>query len=107
MLIAHDFRSRYAAFRFDGKPSLSVRSILKTYGFRWNPTGGVWWRARVSGAADVAAAIRDQENREHPQSRLAVSVDAIRAAELATGDDGAPDWSDLIYENDCARRCGF
>jgi hypothetical protein len=32
-------------FRFDGKPSDEVRSILKSNGFKWSPSRGTWVRA--------------------------------------------------------------
>lgn len=50
------------AFKFDGKPDDDVRAMLKHAGFRWNPAGGVWWRRKVAGYADVAQAIRDHWN---------------------------------------------
>ncbi len=50
-------RAHYVEVRFPDKPSERVRAILKAHGFRCNPAQGVWWRNRVSGAADVFAAI--------------------------------------------------
>lgn len=38
---------------FADKPSDGIRSALKANGFRWSPAGQVWWRRRVTGAADL------------------------------------------------------
>lgn len=32
-------------FKFDGKPSDEVRSILKSHGFKWSPSRGTWVRS--------------------------------------------------------------
>src|SRR5262245_24309065 len=43
--------------RFAEKPDARVRGVLKANGFRWAPGEGIWWRRRVSGAADFIAAL--------------------------------------------------
>lgn len=43
---------------FDEKPDERIRHALKANGFRWNPKAGLWWRNRVTGAADVIGAIQ-------------------------------------------------
>lgn len=43
---------------FPEKPNEATLSCLKRWGFRWNPRGAYWFRARVNGAADAIAAIR-------------------------------------------------
>ena len=44
-------------FRFTTKPPADVLATLKSYGFRWSPGAKCWWRRRVTGAADIVAAI--------------------------------------------------
>jgi hypothetical protein len=39
---------------FDGKPSDTIRQLLKSHGFRWSPTEGAWQR-QLSNAAIWAA----------------------------------------------------
>ena len=43
--------------RFSAKPDERVRTMLKAHGFRWSPQAGLWWRRKVTGAADVIAAL--------------------------------------------------
>jgi hypothetical protein len=43
--------------RFSDKPDERMRSMLKAHGFRWSLASGLWWRNRVSGAADFLAAL--------------------------------------------------
>ena len=37
--------ARGRAFVFDGKPSERIRSAMKSAGFRWSPSAGLWWRS--------------------------------------------------------------
>ena len=39
-----DVEENRIMFIFDGKPEESVRTLLKTRGFRWSPTRGAWVR---------------------------------------------------------------
>ena len=48
---------RYSEFKFRSKPPEPIRSILKSYGYRWSPHSGVWWVQRASGYADCCVAI--------------------------------------------------
>lgn len=50
--IGGDFR-----ITFDSKPDESIRSMLKSCGFRWSPSAGCWWRRKVTGAADFLDAL--------------------------------------------------
>lgn len=113
--------------RFDAQPSADVRRILKASGFRWSPREGVWWRRRVSGAADVLTAIDKQLHKEsgapdgkcwkcgepgHFRSYGAatpVYCDACEAENRQAREvrDFRPDPIDMAYEDDCARRCGL
>jgi hypothetical protein len=43
--------------RFSAKPDDRIRSMLKYNGFRWSPGAGLWWRRRISGAADFLSAL--------------------------------------------------
>jgi hypothetical protein len=43
--------------QFSDKPDARIRAMLKANGFRWAPAAGLWWRRRVSGAADFIAAL--------------------------------------------------
>jgi hypothetical protein len=49
---------------FNAKPSAEVRGILKRNGFRWSPSGGYWWRRKVTGSADIETAVRRQLDKE-------------------------------------------
>ena len=62
----HEISRGNVTLTFPEKPSEQVRSILKAHGFRWNPTAGQWWRARVTGAADVIGAIDRALNPDRP-----------------------------------------
>lgn len=57
MKYTHAIARGFVSIRFPEKPPDDVRSILKAHGFRWSPQSAAWWRSRVSGAADVLAAI--------------------------------------------------
>ena len=48
---------RYSEFKFESKPPEPIRSILKSYGYRWSPRSSVWWAQRASGFADCCAAL--------------------------------------------------
>ena len=48
---------RYSEFKFESKPPAPIRSILKSYGYRWSPHSGLWWVQRSSGYADCCAAL--------------------------------------------------
>jgi hypothetical protein len=52
--------------QFDDKPSDTIRSILKAHGFRWSPQSRLWWRRRVTGAADAIDAIRRELHKGEP-----------------------------------------
>ena len=43
--------------RFSAKPDERIRDMLKANGFPWSPSAGLWWRRRISGAADFLAAL--------------------------------------------------
>lgn len=57
--VGPDFR-----MTFPGKPSEAVRRCLRSHGMRWNPQQRIWWRRKVSGAADVVAGVQAILNRE-------------------------------------------
>ena len=57
MNYTHSIAPRFVSIRFPNKPPETVRSILKSHGFRWSPRSGEWTRNRVNGAADVLTAI--------------------------------------------------
>jgi hypothetical protein len=42
---------------FSAKPDEQIRGILKAHGFRWSPAQKLWWRRRVTGFADILAAL--------------------------------------------------
>lgn len=42
---------------FPGKPSDDIRTLLKSYGFRWSPTEGAWQRQISNGARYAAETI--------------------------------------------------
>ena len=48
----------YFALTFSAKPCERVRGFLKSYGMRWAPASGTWWRGKATGSADIIAALR-------------------------------------------------
>jgi len=54
----------YMSLKFSGKPSEAVRAVLKSWGCRWSPASGEWWRGKVSGGADLVEAVRKCIDRE-------------------------------------------
>jgi chemotaxis protein histidine kinase CheA len=46
--------SNRVQFLFPGKPSDEIRSLLKSYGFRWAPSEGAWQRQRTLNAIRTA-----------------------------------------------------
>jgi hypothetical protein len=107
--------------RFSDKPDARIRGMLKANGFRWSPAGGVWWRAKVSGAADFLAALDRALNPRRPVgacwrcqspegffrpqgAATPVYCDACFAALNAPP---APDRFDLEYEDRCRQACGL
>lgn len=48
----------YFALTFNEKPCERVRTMLKSYGMRWAPSSGTWWRGKATGSADILAALR-------------------------------------------------
>lgn len=72
--------------RFDEKPDADVREELKSYGFHWSPSAGVWQRqlsAHVFEVADKIAAIRPLSG------ELPSELQAKRQAELAVSETPA------------------
>src|SRR5262249_2581355 len=49
--------------RFSEKPDAHIRSALKSHGFRWSPSEGLWWRKRVDGAASFLAMLGREVDR--------------------------------------------
>jgi hypothetical protein len=49
--------SNRVQFLFDGKPGEGIRSLLKSYGFRWAPSEGAWQRQRTMNAIGTAKGI--------------------------------------------------
>lgn len=116
----------YVEMRFSGKPSEKVRMCLKGHGFRWNPNAQVWWRSTVRGAADAILAVRGILHREaglpdgqcwscqSPDGKFRqlgaatpVLCESCYRKSVDAMDDGhAPD-VDLLYEDQCARVCGY
>lgn len=45
-------------FRFKGKPEESIRTLLKTYGFKWSPTRNAWVRMLNSAGRYAAHEVR-------------------------------------------------
>lgn len=69
--------------RFDEKPDTDVREELKSYGFHWSPSAGVWQRqlsAHVFEVADKIVAIRPLSG------ELPSQLQAKRQAELAVSE---------------------
>ena len=102
---------------FSEKPGADVRAMLKGNGFRWSPTGGFWWRARVRGAADFLAALDRRLNPGRPDGAC-WSCQAPEGFFRANGPatpvyrDGCwklmkPDPIDLAYEDSCRAACGL
>jgi hypothetical protein len=56
-------------FLFDDKPGEGIRSLLKSYGFRWAPSEGAWQRQRtmnaVGDAKRLVSKIEGGEGEEH------------------------------------------
>ena len=72
--------------RFDEKPDADVREELKSYGFHWSPSAGVWQRqlsTHVFEVADKIAAIRPLSG------ELPSELQAKRQAELAVSETPA------------------
>jgi hypothetical protein len=44
--------------QFNEKPPANVRACLKAHGFSWSPRAGLWWRRKVTGAAEVLEGLR-------------------------------------------------
>lgn len=133
MKFTYSINRGYVSFKFDGKPSEAVRTCLKGHGFRWNPNSLEWWRAKVSGAADAVAAVQKLLDRESGVRRPDGKCWKCQAEEGFFRPRGAacPVWCDkchaevlaqevaekstfqgdedidLLYEDDCARRCGL
>lgn len=47
-------------FEFPGKPSADVRSVLKSYSFKWSPARGAWVRKLTNNARAAAKAARKE-----------------------------------------------
>ncbi len=60
MKYEYDISAYGVELTFEGKPSETIRKILKGHGFRWHPRMKTWWRRRVDGAADMLGAIDKQ-----------------------------------------------
>lgn len=82
--------------RFDGKPSEAVRNCLKRHGMRWSPGAQLWWRSKITGAADVIKGINILLGRE------ADAVDVEDGHSPMGGVD-----VDLAYEDQCRDACGL
>jgi hypothetical protein len=53
---------------FNDKPDAAIRALLKGAGFRWEPSGGFWWRRGVRGAADFIAALEKRIGPRRPDA---------------------------------------
>ena len=134
MGMTYSIGQRQVTITFDSKPDERVRSCLKANSFRWNPAGGYWWRTRVTGAADVIAAVRKLTESKRPDGKCwkcqsaegyfrnfgaatPVYCDACAKVEdekrygwldkKKPAEQGLADMVDLAYEDDCARQCGL
>jgi hypothetical protein len=117
--------------QFSEKPDAHIRSALKSHGFRWSPSAGLWWRRRVDGAADFLTMLerkigpkkpdgacwecQSPEGYFRPQGAATPVYCDQCHAKRQKGDgplgtyDGAyrPDQIDLAYENSCRDACGL
>ena len=108
---------------FPSKPSESIRSMLKSAGFRWSPAG-FWWRRGCKGAADFITALDRRLNPDRPDgacwrcqspegffrpqgAATPVYCDACHSATSGAQGECAPDRFDLDYEDQCREMCGL
>jgi hypothetical protein len=104
--------------RFSAKPDEGVRAMLKANGFRWSPSAGLWWRRRITGAADFLTALDRRLNPDRPDG----ACWACKAPNGFFRPQGAftpvfcddcwrrrqqPDSTDLAYEDGCREACGL
>ena len=129
MQFTHSISTGYVSLKFGGKPSATVRSIMKAARFRWSPGSAEWWSRKVTGAADIIEAIQKQLDKESgirrpdgpchkcqaPDGFLrlhgAASTVLCDACEQLDRDEYNrkyhSDPVDMAYEDDCARQCGL
>ena len=83
----------FSTISFDRTPPAFVRNTVKQFGYRWSPSGRYWYRR--ANATEHAAAV--------------ASVEATMRGELphSTPVVSATDFSDLLYEDQCAQTCGL
>ena len=107
--------------RFNEKPEIGVRVMLKANGFRWWPSEGLWRRRRIDGAADFLAALERKIGPRKPDGACwrcqspegffrnqgpatPVYCDACHAQHTAK--PWEPDRLDLEHEDRCRDACG-
>ncbi len=126
MKMDYSIGTGYVSIQFDGKPSATIRQIMKGSRFRWSSASKEWWSRKVTGAADVIGAVQRQIDEESGIQKpdgpcwnckkpdgyfrsygaaTPVYCDACEAEERAR--KRQPDGFDMAYEDDCARRCGL
>ncbi|HLW66359.1 MAG TPA: hypothetical protein VKS79_13680 [Gemmataceae bacterium] len=120
LTFTHSIVASEVRIAFNEKPDERIRSMLKANGFRWSPVAGLWWRRRVTGAADFLAALDRAISPRRPDgvcwrcqapegffrpygAATPVYCDACHAALSAPKIDRI----DLEYEDRCRDACGL
>lgn len=62
----YDISRRGVTVRFEAMPPVAVRKCLKAHGFRWSPRARLWYRRRVSGAAEAIGALEKLLHPDRP-----------------------------------------
>lgn len=59
-ILREDAEENRVMFIFDGKPEPEVRSLLKSWGFRWSPARGAWVRMLNASGRYAAKQVREK-----------------------------------------------